>query len=505
MMAYNRDYRYNRKVSYRWDVSYNEVMNIYTSVHPDGDREGIRRAYQYAARKHEGMKRGSGEPYIHHPLRAARFLAQHGFDSELLIAVLLHDIVEDCDVPLSEIREVFGDDIAKIVDAVTSLSDRDFTGEKPSKKKIDTLSDARLQDKMNIRALYVKIADRVDNLMTISGVKEEKRIPKAEHTREILIPMAIQANAFYFVDVLEELCFRIEHPVHLAQMEKAIEKISIENRMSTGKSLNVFEKVFDPLRNNCAKELDPYHRHIIRFWHQDRTMISLYRQATSGTQNLKDMRDLLKKQDFAFHDLFLIVSNDLEEEGTPVRPHDLFFKYYDLALSGQGLSIVDYRRTTHKDAAYFLLADEMDNMYRLFVRTKDEFDRYVYGNILDNRVFFPGVVNEIDPRDTYRPRIKVFCADGAAMLIDQGATVLDFAFHVHTDLGLHFKYAQLNGNSTQLPAYTRLNDGDTVVITEDKDAVPSFTWFKYIRTSRATDRLVRYFHRIYADNASTQG
>ena len=80
-----------------------------------------------------------------------------------------------------------------------------------------------------------------------------------------------------------------------------------------------------------------------------------------------------------------------------------------------------------------------------------------------------------------------------------------FAFHVHTDLGLHFKYAQLNGNSTQLPAYTRLNDGDTVVITEDRDAVPSFTWFKYIRTSRATDRLVRYFHRIYADNASTQG
>ena len=234
-------------------------------------------------------------------------------------------------------------------------------------------------------------------------------------------------------------------------------------------------------------------------------MISLYRQATSGTQNLKDMRDLLKKQDFAFHDLFLIVSNDLEEEGTPVRPHDLFFKYYDLALSGQGLSIVDYRRTTHKDAAYFLLADETDNMYRLFIRTKDEFDRYVYGNILDNRVFFPGVVNEIDPRDTYRPRIKVFCADGAAMLIDQGATVLDFAFHVHTDLGLHFKYAQLNGNSTQLPAYTRLNDGDTVVITEDKDAVPSFTWFKYIRTSRATDRLVRYFHRIYADNTSTQG
>ena len=77
------------------------------------------------------------------------------------------------------------------------------------------------------------------------------------------------------------------------------------------------------------------------------------------------------------------------------------------------------------------------------------------------------------------------------MMIDKGATVLDFAFHIHTSLGLHFKYARLNGNATQLPAYTRLNDRDTVVITEGEDVLPTFTWFKYVKTSRSTDRLVR--------------
>ena len=180
---------------YKLDVSFSELINTYLSKHPDGDRSGVKRAWQYANEKHSGVKRGSGEPYINHPLRVARILANQGFDSEYLMAALLHDVVEDCDVPLSETRDLFGNTVAEIVDAVTSLSDRDFDGEKPSKKQLDTLSDARLQDKMNIRALYVKIADRIDNLSTLSGVKEEKRMPKAEHTREILIPMAKKANA----------------------------------------------------------------------------------------------------------------------------------------------------------------------------------------------------------------------------------------------------------------------------------------------------------------------
>ena len=272
-----------------------------------------------------------------------------------------------------------------------------------------------------------------------------------------------------------------------------------ENRLTAEKSLDKLERVFDPLRNNYTKDLGPYHRHIISFAHADRTMISLFRQATASADKIRDMRLLLSKETFAFQDLFLTVSSDLEEEGTPVRPHDLFFKYFDLVLSREGFYIVDYRRTTHEDSTYFLLADERDNLYRLFIRTVEENDRYRTGSRVDEGTFFQGTVDEVEPRDAYKPKIKVFRKDGTAMLIDKGATVLDFAFHIHTGLGLHFKYARLNGNSTQLPAYTRLNDRDTVVITEAEDVQPTFTWFKYVKTSRATDRLVRYFYRLYAD------
>ena len=485
--------------AYKLEVSYNDLTNIFSQKNPGADRDGIKRAYAFANEKHGGTRRKSGEPYINHCLRTARLLAEHGFDSICLIAALLHDVVEDCDVTLTQIREMFGREAARTVDAVTSLSDRDYDGCKLTKKQRDILSDAKLLNKMNTRALYVKIADRIDNLSTISCFSEEKRLLKAQHTREMLIPLAQKAGAFYFVDQLEDLCFRIEHPAQLAQMEEACRRIHAENRLTTEKALDKLENIFDPLRNNYTKELVPYHRNIISFEHADRTMVSLFRQATASADKIGDMRLLLSKETFAFHDLFLTVSNDLEEAGTPVRPHDLFFKYFDLVLSREGFYIVDYRRTTHKDSTYFLLADERDNLYRLFIRTEEEKDRYRTGSRIDEDTFFQGTVDEVEPRDAYKPKIKVFRKDGTAMLIDKGATVLDFAFHIHTGLGLHFKYARLNGNSTQLPAYTRLNDRDTVVITEEEDVQPTFTWFKYVKTSRSTDRLVRYFYRLYAD------
>lgn len=485
--------------AYKLEVNYNDLTNIFSKKHPGADREGIKRAYLFAQDKHGGVRRKSGELYINHPLRAARLLAEHGFDSDCLISALLHDVVEDCDVTLSEIRDLFGREVARTVDAVTALSDRDYDGRRLRKRQRDILSDTKFLNQATTRALYVKIADRIDNLSTISCFSEEKRLLKAQHTREMLIPLATKAGAFYFVDRLEDLCFRIEHPAQLAQMEEACRRIHAENRMTAEKSLDRLESIFDPLRNNFTRDLEPYHRHIVSFEHADRTMVSLFRQATAAADRIGDMGLLLNKETFAFHDLFLTVSDDLVEQGTPIRPHDLFFKYFDLVLSREGFFIVDYRRTTHGDSTYFLLADEMDNLYRLFIRTEQDNDRYRTGSRTDEDTFFQETVDSIEPRDAYKPKIKVFRRDGTAMLIDQGATVLDFAFHIHTGLGLHFKYACLNGNATRLPPYTRLNDRDTVVITEGEDVQPTFTWFKYVRTSRATDRLVRFFYRLYAD------
>jgi len=412
---------------------------------------------------------------------------------------MLHDVVEDCDTPLSEIEDTFDTGVVRIVDAVTALSDKDFTDHTLTKAQKDMLSDACLQKKMNDKALYVKIADRIDNLSTLSGVPEAKRIPKAEHTREIIIPMAMLANAYHFVDVLEVLCFQTEHPKMYEEMTRQYRSLCTANSRKIQESLDTLMNVFDHHYNSETNELDRYHRYIVNFMYNHRSCISLFRQVSREAENIRDdWRRILSKDSVALYDLTLIVSDESADDDSGIRPNDIFFQYFEKALSHKGFYLIRYAPTTYKDAGYFLISDEMDNLYRLFVRTETNYQRFIYGNIVDvNSSLALTDINEIEPRDTYNEKIKVFRMDGSAMLIDKGATVLDFAFYIHGDLGLHFEYAMIDESKTQLPAYTRLNDGDTITIVAAPEIEPDFNWFKYVKTSRAVHFLVRFFQEKY--------
>ena len=205
----------------------------------------------------------------------------------------------------------------------------------------------------------------------------------------------------------------------------------------------------------------------------------------------------------ALYDLVLIVSDKLTSEFT-LTPEDVFFKYYEAALAKKGFYLLDYRETTHKNSHYFLLADDMENRFRFFVRTEQEYQRFLLGNIMDeeNSLNIPDV-SENDPRGNNGEKIKVFKKDGAAMFIDKGATVLDFAFAIHTDLGFHFKHATIDESKTPRPAYTVLSAGDTVTIESDEKISPSLSWFKYAKTSRAVNSLVFYFQRLLPEAGSS--
>ena len=233
-------------MAYELKVEFSDIMNIYSKNHKVGNKNGIKRAYHFAEEKHAGVNRGSGEPYINHVLRAARSVAEWGAESDVIMAALLHDVVEDCDVTLADIEKQFGSNVADIVDAVTALSDKDFDSNNGTltKAQMDLLSDAKLQSKMNSKALLVKIADRIDNLNTLSGVKEEKRIPKAEHTKAIIIPMARLAKADHLADVLEELCFKIEHPAMYDNIERQYSHLLETNSNACKESLNTLEQIF---------------------------------------------------------------------------------------------------------------------------------------------------------------------------------------------------------------------------------------------------------------------
>lgn len=539
-------------MAYDMAVDFNtDIVKVYSQHHPIENKQDLIRAYDYASQKHAGQKRGSGEAYIKHPLRTARSCAKWRADKDVIMAALLHDVAEDSNTPLSEIEKSFGPNVAAIVDAVTSLSDRDFDHHTLTKAQRDILSDAKLQRKMNYKALLVKVADRIDNLQTMSGVKEEKRIPKAEHTREIIVPMCRLAQAHHFADVLEELCFEIEHPTMYANYKKHYRRVLKTNDATCRESLAVLSRVFDPSQkiNHPHPELNRLKRYIVNFYSNKRSYISLHRQISRGSRNIvADWSSLLSKYNVALYDLTLVVSdafladinvnpydmsdlNSLDDstnrsfevagplfdasarlydmsgrpyEASVRQAYDIFFEYFDKELSHNGFYLLKYCYTTNRDSGYFLIADRMDNMYRLFVRTEREQQRYLYGNIVDDSDFMISDVNETDPRDTYKEKIKIFLRNGNKLSIDKGATVLDVAFYIHPQTGLHFSYAMLDESKTQLPCHTRLNEGDTITIVTDEDAWPEIAWFKYVNTVRAKHELVKYFQKKLAAGAGTQ-
>ncbi|MBR6707541.1 MAG: HD domain-containing protein [Clostridia bacterium] len=475
-------------------LSINDVLAPYKENHGVCDVKLIRNAYDYAASMHSGTKRGSGEAYINHPLRVARMVAAWGFEADVISAALLHDVVEDCEATLDDIGTLFGAGVRRIVDAVTALSDRDFADHTLTKVQRDILSDARLQKRMNGKALYVKIADRLDNLSTLDGVPEAKRIPKAEHTREIIIPMALCRHAYAYAEQLNELCFETEHPQMDRQIRERAKEICEENYACCSRTMDMLTEVFRPFNRPDCKEVVKFWQYMKGMRRENRSRVSIFRQISREADNIKkDWDKLLTKEHIAFYDLTVVVSDRILDENPHPTPIDMFFHCFAGVLAPRGMYLTGCGVTTYAKEVYFILADDMDNLYRVFVRQERDDRRYRHGDTTDDEGRIFPEINEIDPRDTYNEKIRVFRKNGSAMMIDRGATVLDFAFAIHTDLGLHFGYAMIDESKTQLPAYTRLNEGDTITIVADQKVDPSITWFNYVRTKKAIHHLVSYF------------
>lgn len=186
-------------------------------------------AFQFAMEKHKGAMRKNKEPYILHPIAVTQILADLGFESDLVAAALLHDVVEDCDVTVEYLMERFGKIVADTVDALSAVNVITSGDPEMEKKDIDVLSDVKLLNEIekNPKAIYVKIADRIHNLTTIVAFPYTKQRAKAQHTREILIPLARKMGVvFRLIYELEDLCFGIENPECYRVAKEKYEQLS---------------------------------------------------------------------------------------------------------------------------------------------------------------------------------------------------------------------------------------------------------------------------------------
>lgn len=490
---------------YKLVVDRNDLINSLFNKHPNLDDSKIVRALDYIEAKFDGVTRKSGEPYVCHCIRAALALCRFDIvlDEDIVVAALLHDVIEDCNVNKDKLASVFGSFVADIVDGVTQVSRSTDTCNGSSaltKEDVDKMSDEKMllsvtKDKRLARyIILVKFADRFDNEMTISSMPRDKQLNKVFHSRDIIIPLLKMIEAYRLVDVLEELGYRINHYTQYLKLRDLVVTKGVLDSDYATSTIRIIENTFSSKNKRLPKKAKYFAKNILSLEIAQRSFISFFRYVSNYANNIDDdMRALIWADSTPHYDVMLVFNDEVC--GTYLTPRSIVRDYFGEYLDRNGITIEGNRRTSNGDSTYLLLRDKNNRFFRLFCRTASEYKTYCCGTeeYGDNDTAF--AVDHYEPRSSFH-KIKCFKKDGSAISIDEHSSCLDFAYAIHTYLGDHFAYATINDEETHFPAYHLLSPGDKVVIHKNDDVTPQLAWFRYCVTAKAKNKLIKHFQSV---------
>lgn len=419
---------------------------------------------------------------IDHALSVAQRVADWRLDCSAIVAAILHEI------PAKQISNEFGAHIIYILDEIKGINVQlEEFYEQQNISKID--DDQKYLKSPFPEALYIIISDEID-MLSCKDASQDELLVRAKKIREVLVPQVEYIKAFRLVDTLLELCLKIENRTIYESIVNKIDEIKLYNGDYQTYIIKKMNQIFDRHSRIISKELEDKQAFVKSFLCASRSVHSIYRYINSRVTDWNnDSNCLVTKQNIALYDLTLIIDDKILMQKT-LSAHDIFFDYYNEHLRKEKIYIIDYDRTTYQDAGYYILCDQMDNLYRIFVKTETDYLHYMFGGIIEKDKFTYNFEKE-------GKQIKVFKRDGSATLIESGSSVLDFAFKIHSNLGLHFDYALLN-NSTQFqPAYKLLKPGDTVIIKTKPEITAEPQWIRYVKTDSAIYYLTRYFTKEF--------
>ena len=468
----------------------------------------VEKAYSFAYDKHDGVFRKDGSPYITHCLEVAYILADMDRSNEEIAAGILHDTVEDTDVTKDDISRHFGPQVARIVEAVTNIEPYLPEDCELQKEDIDELSDNKLLDEILMgcpEALYVKVADRLHNLSTMSAVDHKRRIDKANDTRAVLIPLVRElAHAYSLADRLEDACLQAEQPEEYLRISEKYQGFLRENREHLPR---VGAYMVHSLSGETGSRI-----YVVDCCFRERSIYSLHNDLIALTENKAELLEQFTVRKVPLLDVFFVVRDDCV-----MQPEQVFYDLYEVLRTGVyfpeskymkrekfDLTIVGFGKSPNSSLQYFVAADCYDIRYRIFCERERDYKEYLHGygiqQIRENGRNIQ--VNDGAPSSTFVPMITVYTRKQEKVQIEQGATVLDFAFHLHPKLAFGAKYAYLNGQWDKIPLRTKLNHGDTVEIisstANDRPADEPYEehaelrWEEWVNTKKARKALTRY-------------
>ncbi len=446
------------------------------------DLDLIGRAYDFAERAHEGQKRLSGEPYVTHCVEVARILADLHLDSTTVAAGLVHDVLEDTGTTAADLRQAFGPEIAEIVDGVTKIGHIPFRS--IEERQAENYRKLLLSIAKDLRILLIKFADRLHNMRTLEFLPQEKCRRIALETREIYAPLAHRFGMAKIRWELEDLAFKFLEPEAYQDLAKKIVRKRKERE-------RLIQSVADPLIEALAQAGVQ-----VEIGGRPKHLYSIYRKMVVREKPLEEIYDLLAIRVLTpsvrdcYHALGII-----HTLWTPL--HERFKDYIATPKSNMYQSL--HTTVFGPEGHLFEIQIRTLEMHRTAEigiaahwRYKEGTDR----SELDEKLaWFRQILDwqkeMTDPRefleylkiDLFKDEIFVFTPKGDLIQLPSGSTPIDFAFQVHTQVGLHCAGARINDRI--VPLHKQLQSGDTVQILTNPNQRPSRDWINFVRTSKA--------------------
>ena len=474
-------------------IRFEDLIEKVRSTNPEADVELLRRAYVFSAYEHKGQVRHSGEPYLVHPLEVADLLADMKLDVVAVAAGLLHDIVEDTQTSIERIKELFGPDIAHVVEGVTKLGAIPFSSSE--ERQAENFRKMLLAMVDDIRVILVKLADRLHNMRTLHHLPEERRIKIAQETRDIYAPIANRLGMSKVKNELEELAFKYLEP-------KAYEALRQEVEARRRATEGLIEELVKTVSAKLAEAQVP----IIRIDGRIKRLFSIHQKLRRQKIDLDQVYDFMAlriitnsiKDCYAalgiIHQTWSPVPGRIKDFIAMPRPNG-YQSLHTSVVSERGFPFEVQIRTAemHRVAEEGIAAHwkykegrhgaDRDEQYFLWLRQLLEFQQ----EVRDPQEFLQNLKIELYPEEVY-----IFTPAGEVKALPRDATPVDFAYAIHTDVGHQCVGARVNGK--MVPLRTRLRNGDIVQVMTTPGHHPSRDWLNFVVTSRARNKIKHYIH-----------
>lgn len=468
------------------------------------DKDLIERAFFLARKAHAGQKRRSGEDYLVHPVEVARILVDLGMDSDCIAAALLHDVVEDTGVTTQEVSKGFGSDVANLVEGVTKLGKIPYTSKE--EEQVENLRKMFLATAKDIRVIIIKLADRLHNMRTLAAMPDFKRREKSRETMEVYAPLAHRLGMQRVKVELEDLSLQYLDPVGYEEIARDFASHQAERQ-------NFLEEVMSRLRERVSAEI-PDSQVTGRVKH----IYSVYQKMYKQNKTLSEIYDLYAVRVIVntivdcynvlgiVHDMYKPIPGKFKDYISTPKPN-MYQSLHTTVIGHEGIPFEVQIRTWEMDqtAEYGVAAHWK---YKAGVSTKDKLDDRIawVRQLLESQResedagdLLRDIKSELLPEEVF-----AFTPKGDVINLPAGATVIDFAYAIHSAVGNRMVGAKVN--SRIVPIDHKVVTGEIIeIITGPKDKGPSRDWLNLVATSEAKNKIRNWFKKERKEENITEG